>query len=583
MMRIAALLMLALAGIGWTQEVPRKIPKRRSNQLVDGFGLNVNLPRQPRMPWKHVWTPLFDSGAKWVRIGQYENSSEKTSWDWVEQTPKHYAVVRDVDEAVRSLTDNGVSIEVQLQYSNPLYAANPASRPARVTLPPPGIGQNDEPPNLIFLPPKTDEQVAAFLGYVRYMVGRYKGRIRHWELWNEANIGYWRPITRDAAAKTEKAKWYGRVLCQAADAIHQTDPDAKVISTGVAGADLQFVQTAIAGCPGKIDIVAYHSYPGGPFGVGRPPEEIDTKYGGAEFRKGVMAIPGVRRDVQFWLNEWNVTPKAKGSNQSVQARYVPRFLVESLAHNVRGAIWIFMAATDGNEDNLMGIMEGDTGGPDAFQPREAFSTFQNVSAVFGQTVPDAADEAAYQPVSRHTVEEFRHYSFRDRNSGRHVFAYWLAVPADPADDFRPITTEMTIRDKAVVRPVLMDIRTGDVTELRWKDAQKRTVDVPVRDSVMAVADAGYIDWREAPATPAELVADVNGQRVALRWKASSGAERYEVQRSDDLGPWRRVGEVAAPQTEFLDAASGGRQSTWRVRGLGAGGVSPWSNPAWPGQ
>jgi len=28
---------------------------------------------------------MFDAGFKWARIGQYENSSDRTSWDWIEQ------------------------------------------------------------------------------------------------------------------------------------------------------------------------------------------------------------------------------------------------------------------------------------------------------------------------------------------------------------------------------------------------------------------------------------------------------------------------------------------------------------------
>ena len=102
------------------QPLPREVPHRRSNQLTDGFGTNVDLPREPRMPWTRTWTPIFDSGVKWARIGQYENSSERTSWDWIEQTPGHYATTADLDEAIRSLRDNGVAIEIELQYSNPL-------------------------------------------------------------------------------------------------------------------------------------------------------------------------------------------------------------------------------------------------------------------------------------------------------------------------------------------------------------------------------------------------------------------------------------------------------------------------------
>ena len=52
---------------------------------------------------------------------------------------------------------------------------------------------------------------------------------------------------------------------------------------GLAHTDLEFATPALQGCPEKIDIMAYHSYPGGPFGIGQPPEEIDLHYGGAGF------------------------------------------------------------------------------------------------------------------------------------------------------------------------------------------------------------------------------------------------------------------------------------------------------------
>ena len=28
---------------------------------------------------------MFDAGVNFIRIGQYENSSDYTSWDWVER------------------------------------------------------------------------------------------------------------------------------------------------------------------------------------------------------------------------------------------------------------------------------------------------------------------------------------------------------------------------------------------------------------------------------------------------------------------------------------------------------------------
>ena len=588
---VALLLQFAFPQVQ-AQDIPSKIPRRSSIQLLDGFGMNVALPRQPRMPWTKAWAPLFDAGVKWVRIGQYESSSDQVSWDWVEQTPGHYAVPEGAEEAIRSLRENGVSIETQLQYSNPLYSEDKSKRPDRVAPAGPGVGvgPGDDPVNVnpIFLAPKTDEQIDAFLGYVRFMVGRYKGQIDHWELWNEEDWVYWQPDIE----RKEKGEWYGRLFCRFADTVHATNPEAKVMFGGLAGLTVrpastvaEFAQDALAGCPEKIDIMAYHSYPADPSGNVRSPEEIDTAGGGADFRKGVLSISGIHPDIEFWLNEWNATPKMKGSNQSVQARYLPRFYLEQLAHNIRGFVWEFMSATDGysKEYNEFGILEGDTQGPDAFQPREAFFAFENLSAVFGQTVRDVGGEDALKPPKEYAPDKIRSYWFRDRASGRRVFAYWLAIPSNPKDNLKPVTTEMTITDKSITRPVLMDIRTGDIQKLRWSDKGKRTVKVPLKDSVMAVADARFLDWVETPQIPAELVAERNGEQIKLHWKPSPGALRFEVERSDDFNPWSRVGEVTAPVAEFSEKSPDAKRSTYRVRATNANGASPWSNPAWAGQ
>jgi hypothetical protein len=432
--------------------------------------------------------------------------------------------------------------------------------------------------NPIFLAPKTDEQIDRFLDYVRFMVGRYKGRIVKWELWNEEDGGYWRPDI----GKAEKAKWYGRVFCRFADAVHMSNPDAETIFGGLGSPNLEFAQNALAGCPGKVDIVAYHSYPGGPFGIGRPPEEIDTIYGGASFRNRISLMSGVRSNVKFWMNEWGINADAKGSNQSVQARYLPRFYLENLSHNVRSFVWEFMSATDGNEEDRMGIVKGDTQGPDAFQQRQSYLAFQNLSAIFGQTDPDPDHKNALAPVKNYGPNELREFWFRDRVSGRRVFAYWLAIAANPEDNLKPVMTEMIITDNSITSPVLMDIRTGEVRELRWENRARRSVKVPVKDSVMAVADAKFLNWPEVPLTP-ELVAQRSGEHVKLYWKQSSRALKYEVERSDDFEPWRRIGEVSAPSADFSDKASSEHRSTYRVRADDANGWSPWSNPAWVGQ
>ena len=57
---------------------------------------------------------MFDAGVKWIRIGRYENNSEPTSWDWVEQKRGVYSLPPEVDDYVDSLVENGVDVQVEL-------------------------------------------------------------------------------------------------------------------------------------------------------------------------------------------------------------------------------------------------------------------------------------------------------------------------------------------------------------------------------------------------------------------------------------------------------------------------------------
>src|SRR5213592_1624638 len=84
---------LSLAAQTGKSSVPRHIPPKRSSQIQNGFGINSDLPREPYLPWnQRWWTRMFDAGFKWIRIGQYENSSDRTSWDWVERKKGVYVV-----------------------------------------------------------------------------------------------------------------------------------------------------------------------------------------------------------------------------------------------------------------------------------------------------------------------------------------------------------------------------------------------------------------------------------------------------------------------------------------------------------
>src|SRR5947208_7212824 len=106
------------------RKLPEKVPPKRTSQIQDGFGINSDLPRDPYLPWNRwLWTRMFDAGFKWIRIGQYENSSDRTSWDWIEQKRGVFAPSQELEDQVDSLVDNGMLIQVQLLYGNGMYTS----------------------------------------------------------------------------------------------------------------------------------------------------------------------------------------------------------------------------------------------------------------------------------------------------------------------------------------------------------------------------------------------------------------------------------------------------------------------------
>jgi len=178
-----ATLLLGAPGRPQRQRVPDHFPPKRSSQIHDGFGVNTPMPREPYLLWgRRWWTRIFDAGIKFGRIGQYENSSDYTSWDWVEQKRGVYAIPQEVDDYISSLADNGVAIELQLLYGNGMYTS-PAGRlpdsilPALGSFHPPDRGLYS-----VFWAPTTPEQIRAFTNYVRWTVNHFRRRVRYYEM-----------------------------------------------------------------------------------------------------------------------------------------------------------------------------------------------------------------------------------------------------------------------------------------------------------------------------------------------------------------------------------------------------------------
>lgn len=106
--------------------------------------------------------------------------------------------------------------------------------------------------------------------YVRTVVGRYKGDLRHWEVYNEPNLpGFW-------GETPAKGSDYAKLLELSYGAIKAADPDLKVLYAGVAGVPLSYIEDSFkAGAAAHFDIMNVHPYQWGRgLGAGAIVEEL---------------------------------------------------------------------------------------------------------------------------------------------------------------------------------------------------------------------------------------------------------------------------------------------------------------------
>ena len=560
-------------------QLPEHIPPKRSSQIIDGFGINSDLPRDPYLPWERWWWGrMFDAGVKWIRIGQYENSSDLTSWDYVEQKRGVFAIDPKLDDYVNSLVDNGVQIQVQLMYGNPMYTSPSGKLPDSI-VPEPGTFHNDDRSLYsIFWPPRTPEQIEAFTRYVRFMVNHFRGRIHYWALWNEQDIGYWNPWGNPEE--------YGHLLKAVVKAVHETDAEAKVIYGGQADPSRDFAQRALEACDcaAGIDVFAYHTYPG--YGQNVNPESMDYGAYGVEspekLRDLVRHFPGIRSDVPFWDDEFNSIPSWQGSDESVQAKYIPRMLVYNWAAGVKTFVWIITSATDGNEYDDFGLIHGLRNVTEDFTPRPGFFSLQNTNALFSDTFIDPAikiEGPGIPALRRMSGFPFYAYGFRGKN-GKAIVAYWLGAHSEPGNVFPPFYESLTLENTGIEHPVLIDVVSGEIRPLAWKEGTTNVLEsVPVRDSVLAIADASYFDWKVLPEAPSSLYAQRGTEGVKLTWALHGGnPTQTAVECRIGEGSWTRIKTLPAMMTEFVDAQTGrGNLVSYRVRALNEAGESAYSN------
>jgi len=184
-----------------------------------GTGVTVNSthhsPGQELAAHRWYWPLHYCSGMKWARVGYHD---DPINWHWVEKKKGVLEIDPVTDAAVTELATNGVQIVMALNFGNRLYSG-PDSR----SIPQLWEWNYDMPK-----PPTTPEALAAWGRYVEFMVKHFRGRVQHFEVWNEWNIScYW--------GDTPNLEHFLAVSRVAIPIIRKYAPEAKVMMGSIAG------------------------------------------------------------------------------------------------------------------------------------------------------------------------------------------------------------------------------------------------------------------------------------------------------------------------------------------------------------
>lgn len=241
--------------------------------------------------------------------------------------------------------------------------------------------------------PYTAEGIEDYCRFARALVEHYKGKIRHWEIWNEPNIFFW----------SGPRDMYADLLKRAYAAIKQADPDALVLGCSTAGIDTLFVGRMIElGAP--FDILTIHPYR----------RRLDE----GRFVRQLLATGAVTKRIDgrarpVWITEMGWSTQLRGGvGTREQATLLARSYVSALGSGVVENISWYDFKDDGddpfyNEHNF-GVLRRD------LTPKPAYRALATVCRQLNGCLPEG------EPRMDDDLVVFR---FR-RKDGRRIVAAW---------------------------------------------------------------------------------------------------------------------------------------------------------------
>lgn len=254
------------------------------------WGANTFLHQDPES-WRKRKTMqmLKDAGISWIKQHFLWSEIEQTGPDqfidplWKTPTWDKY------DEIVDLATEAGIGIIARIDRT-PIWARPEGSA-------------STQPPS------RLDD----FGHFIRTIVGRYRGKVQHYQIWNEPNLAV------EWGGNKPNARQYADLLQVAYEAARAVDPDTMILNAPLAATlershraqvELDYLEELYdAGGGSYFDIHSANA-----FGLGLPPEDPPDynvlNFRRVELSRTIMEAHG-DSSKPIWFNEygWNASPE----------------------------------------------------------------------------------------------------------------------------------------------------------------------------------------------------------------------------------------------------------------------------------
>ena len=399
-------------------------PKHSRNIKKSRIGIGLEkLDRNLYNP-TNCYDAIGNLGVKWVRIqsGWMRTEKQKGIYDfsWL-------------DDIVDNLIKQGTTPWMCLCYGNPLYTESAKNYSGAIGVPP------------IF----SEREKQAWQKYVAATVKHFQGRVKHYEVWNEADgLHCWKHGV--------SAKEYGEFVFETGKVIKEIDSDIMVFGGASCSQSVGYLNDMLAtGCYKYMDAFTYHNYEVGCFEEGIEEYVNNCRAVLDLYKPGIKIIQG-ETGAQS-------RPDGKGAvkdanwNEANQAKFVARRMIMDI---ISGAYFTSYFSTVDMYENLTGsdteITESmygffgvmreemkDNKPTGVYKPKPSYKALQTVCSIFegNYEIVNAPIGFAYQNAERiglfYVYNDDYPYRMTDTNktiyasfkkeNNSYAFVYWKAT------------------------------------------------------------------------------------------------------------------------------------------------------------